>query len=128
MSHDALIVTLKHLRLHGMAQTLQELAQQGGPRYHEVLPLMDLLLKKGADVEYNDPYIPSLPAMRRYPHLQMASRALTPEYLRSCDCVLIVTDHSVYDWEAVAEHAPLIVDTRNALKGVAAAKARIIRA
>jgi len=45
MSHDALITTLKHLRLHGMAQTLQELAQQGGPRYHEALPLMDLLLK-----------------------------------------------------------------------------------
>lgn len=45
MSHDALITALKHLRLHGMAQTLHELAQQGGPRYHEALPLMDLLLK-----------------------------------------------------------------------------------
>lgn len=45
MSHEALVATLKHLRLHGMAQTLQELAQQAGPRYHDVLPLMDLLLK-----------------------------------------------------------------------------------
>ena len=45
MSHDAILHMLKHLRLHGMAQTLQELAQQGGPRYHEALPLMDLLVK-----------------------------------------------------------------------------------
>ena len=45
MSHDAIVATLQHLRLHGMAQSMIELAQQGGPRYREVLPLMDLLLK-----------------------------------------------------------------------------------
>jgi DNA replication protein DnaC len=45
MSHDALVATLKHLRLHGMAQSMIELAQQGGPRYQDVLPLMDMLLK-----------------------------------------------------------------------------------
>lgn len=45
MSHDSLLATLKHLRLHGMAQSMQELAQQGGPRYQDVLPLMERLLK-----------------------------------------------------------------------------------
>jgi len=98
------------------------------PRESPGFALMDLLLEKGAIVEYNDPHIPVLPAMRHYPHLQTASRALTPEYLRSRDCVLIATDHSAYDWKAVAEHAPLIVDTRNALKGLAGARARIVRA
>ena len=42
---------------------------------------MSLLLQKGADVHYNDPFIPVLPAMRHYPHLRMASQELTAEYL-----------------------------------------------
>jgi UDP-N-acetyl-D-glucosamine dehydrogenase len=48
--------------------------------------LMDLLLKKGAAVEYNDPHIPRLPAMRHYPHLRMLSQPLTEEYLAGRDC------------------------------------------
>jgi len=66
--------------------------------------------------------------MRHYPNLQTSSRPLTPEFLRSCDCVLISTDHSAYDWEMIAAHAPLIVDTRNALRNLAAPRARIVRA
>ena len=58
----------------------------------------------------------------------MSSQELTPEYLASQDCVLIATDHSAYDWAWIAEHAPLIVDTRNALKSVTRARARIVRA
>ena len=46
---------------------------------------MDLLLRKGAAVEYNDPYIPTLPSMRHYPHLRMSSQELTEEYLASRD-------------------------------------------
>ena len=60
--------------------------------------------------------------MRHYPHLRMASQELTAEYLRSRDCVLIVTDHSAYDWAWIAQHAPLIVDTRNAMKDVVVPK------
>jgi UDP-N-acetyl-D-glucosamine dehydrogenase len=89
---------------------------------------MDLLLQKGAEVRYNDPHIPILPPMRHYPHLRMASQDLTPEYLNSQDCLLIVTDHSAYDWPWIAQHAELIVDTRNALKGVPACRAVIVRA
>ena len=98
------------------------------PRESPGFELMDLLLQKGAEVQYNDPHIPALPPMRHYPHLRMASQELTPEYLESRDCVLIVTDHSAYDWSWIAQHAPLIVDTRNAMKDVPRSKAKIIRA
>jgi len=98
------------------------------PRESPGFELMDLLLHKGAVVHYNDPHISVLPPMRRYPHLRVASRELTSEFLESQDCVLIVTDHSTYDWPWIAEHAPLIVDTRNAMKSVANPRATIVRA
>jgi len=98
------------------------------PRESPGFALMDLLLHKGALVEYNDPHIPVLPATRNYPHLQMTSRELTAEYLQSRDCVLIVTDHSAYNWSWIAQHAVLVVDTRNAMKDVIAPAATVIRA
>jgi UDP-N-acetyl-D-glucosamine dehydrogenase len=98
------------------------------PRESPGFELMDLLLQKGAVVNYNDPHIPVLPPMRHYSHLKMASQELTPEYLQSQDCVLVATDHSVYDWNWIAQHAPLIIDTRNAMKDVYSPRARIVRA
>jgi UDP-N-acetyl-D-glucosamine dehydrogenase len=98
------------------------------PRESPGFELMDLLLKKGALVDYNDPHIPVLPPMRRYPHLHMSSRELTPEYLGSRDCVLIVTDHSAYDWDWIVRHSTLVVDTRNATRDVDGARERIVRA
>ena len=98
------------------------------PRESPGFELMDLLLRKGAAVEYNDPYIPTLPPTRHYPHLRMSSRELTEDYLASRDCVLIVTDHSAYDWGWIARHALLVIDTRNATRGVADPRATIIRA
>jgi UDP-N-acetyl-D-glucosamine dehydrogenase len=79
---------------------------------------MNLLLKRGAIVHYNDPHIPALPPMRRYPHLRMDSEQLTADFVRSQDCVVVVTDHSAYDWSWIVAHAPLIVDTRNATRNV----------
>jgi UDP-N-acetyl-D-glucosamine dehydrogenase len=98
------------------------------PRESPGFELMELLLAKGAVVSYNDPHIPRLPRMRHYPHLDMASQPLTPEYLAGQDCVLIVTDHSAYDWNFIVEHAPLVVDTRNATRNVKANAGRIVRA
>jgi UDP-N-acetyl-D-glucosamine dehydrogenase len=98
------------------------------PRESPGFELMERLLHKGAEVEYNDPHIPALPAMRRYPDLRMSSRELTEDYLASRDCVLIATDHSAYDWDFIARHASLIVDTRNATRGVVAPRADIVRA
>jgi UDP-N-acetyl-D-glucosamine dehydrogenase len=89
---------------------------------------MDLRLHKGALAEYNDPHIPILPVMRRYPQVRMSSQELTVDYLRSRDCVLIVTDHSAYNYDWIAQHAPLIVDTRNATKDVSCSRGIIVQA
>ena len=98
------------------------------PRESPGFELMKLLLEKGGSVAYNDPYIPRLPGMRHYPQLSMSSQELTVEYLESQDCVLIVTDHSSYDWNWIARNATLIVDTRNATRGVVDPRAEIYRA
>jgi UDP-N-acetyl-D-glucosamine dehydrogenase len=98
------------------------------PRESPGFELLELLRKKGAVVSYHDPHIPSLPAMRRYPGLRMDSAELTPGYLKAQDCVVIVTDHSAYDWAWVVAHAPLVVDTRNATRAVPNHRDRIVRA
>ncbi len=92
------------------------------------LALMDLLLNKGAVVNYNDPYILALPATRRYPHLRGQSQPLTAEYLAQQDGLLIATDHSSYDWDWIVAHSHLVVDTRNATRAVTAHRQRVVRA
>lgn len=98
------------------------------PRESPGFELMDLLLKKGANVSYNDPHIPSLPKMRHWPHLRMESSELSAEYLASQDCVLIATEHSAFDWNMIVKYSKLIVDTRNALKNVKDGREKIVRA
>ncbi len=97
------------------------------PRESPGFELMDLLLKKGAVVSYNDPHIPVLPKMRHWPHLSMASTPLSEEFLACQDCVLIATDHSAYDYAWVTAHAKLVVDTRNATRSVSG-RENILRA
>ena len=98
------------------------------PRESPGFELMEILLKKGAFVDYNDPHIPTLPPMRKYPHLSMDSQELTPDYLQSRDCLIIVTDHSAYDWGLIVKHATLVVDTRYATKDVIGAETKIVLA
>jgi len=86
------------------------------------------LERAGAEVSYHDPLVPRYPSMRRY-SIDKASVALTPDALASSDCVLIVTDHPTIDYKQIAEHAPLIVDTRNAIERHAPGpKARLVKA
>lgn len=92
------------------------------------LELMELLLRKGADVEYNDPHIPALTPMGHRPPARMTSRELTEEYLASRDCVVIATDHSAYRWPWIVRHSRLVVDTRNATYGLVEFSDRIVRA
>jgi len=83
------------------------------PRESPAFEVIHELLKLGADVSYHDPYVPVAPKMRSWPTLPtMTSRPLTPEVLRSADVVLLITDHSIVDYDLVLKHAPLIVDTR----------------
>jgi UDP-N-acetyl-D-glucosamine dehydrogenase len=58
----------------------------------------------------------------------MESIQLTPQALEGYDCVLIATHHAAYDWQMVADHAKLIVDTRNALRGVKGERRNIVGA
>ena len=99
------------------------------PRESPGFELLDLLLKKGANVSYNDPHIPALPKMRHWPHLApMSSLTLTPESLASQDCVIIATDHTAYDYEWIVTHSRLVVDTRNATKKVTTGREKIVKA
>ena len=68
-------------------------------------------------MSYNDPHIPHLKGGRHYPGLNLKSLDLTPENLALADGVLLVTDHSAYDYAGIASKARLIVDTRNAFAG-----------
>jgi UDP-N-acetyl-D-glucosamine dehydrogenase len=82
------------------------------------LKLLELLTARGANLDYNDPYFPHLHKMRHYDFSHMKSVDLTPERLASYDCVLIATDHTSYDYDAIVRHAKLVVDTRNATRKV----------
>jgi UDP-N-acetyl-D-glucosamine dehydrogenase len=84
-------------------------------RESPALTIIELLQKDGAQVSYNDPYFPSIGKGRHY-DLQM--KCVPVDDLAKYDCVLIVTDHSDYDYARIAQHASLVVDTRNAMRGI----------
>ncbi|MBI9073434.1 MAG: nucleotide sugar dehydrogenase [Melioribacteraceae bacterium] len=79
------------------------------------LKLIEILREKGAEVEYNDPYVSVLPKTRKYDH-KMDSVELTAESIAAYDVVILATDHTDYDYSFIAEHSQLIVDTRNAFE------------
>ena len=89
--------------------------------------LIEKLQALGAQVDYNDPHVPHTHRMRQH-NLHMASVELTPAMLKSYDCVLVATHHSVYDWQMIADHAALIVDSRGAMRGVKGRRDHIIGA
>jgi len=82
------------------------------------LTIIELLQKRGAKVEYNDPFFPSVGHGRHYA-LNMTSTPL--DRIPDFDCVVIVTDHSQYDYARIVREAKLVVDTRNATRGIDAA-------
>jgi UDP-N-acetyl-D-glucosamine dehydrogenase len=82
-------------------------------RESPALKVLEKLLCKGANVSYHDPFVPVLP--RHYGAIP--SVPLTRENVAAADCVLLLTDHSSLDRELLAEHACLLLDTRNGMKG-----------
>ncbi len=88
-------------------------------RESPALKIIELLQRDGAQVSYNDPYFPSIGSGRHY-DLQMKCAPLSN--LGEYDCVLIVTDHSDYDYAGIVRDAKLIVDTRNATRGISSPK------
>jgi UDP-N-acetyl-D-glucosamine dehydrogenase len=79
------------------------------------LTIIELLREKGATVSYNDPFFPTVGRGRHY-DLNMINTTL--DNLGQYDAVLIVTDHTSYDYSGIVEQAQLVIDTRNATKGI----------
>jgi UDP-N-acetyl-D-glucosamine dehydrogenase len=84
-------------------------------RESPALTIIELLQKEGAMVSYHDPYFPSIGRGRHY-DLQMKRVEL--ENFKDYDCVLIVTDHSDYDYRHIVRESQLVVDTRNATRDI----------
>jgi len=91
------------------------------------LKIMELLLARGARVDFNDPYFPRLSKMRHYDYSNMRSVDLSPELLAGYDAVIISTDHSSYDYQSIVDAAQLVVDTRNATKSIRRNLEKIVR-
>jgi len=83
------------------------------------LTIIELLQRDGAQVSFHDPYFPFIGKGRKY-DLQMTRAELRD--LGQYDCVLIVTDHSDYDYKGIVEESQLVVDTRNATRGIQSPK------
>lgn len=89
--------------------------------------IIEKLEHLGAEVDYNDPHVPATHKMRHH-DLQMQSVPLNATSLKNYDCVVIATHHAAYDWQLVADHARLIVDTRNATRNTKGPREHIIQA
>jgi UDP-N-acetyl-D-glucosamine dehydrogenase len=88
-------------------------------RESPALTIIEMLQSAGATVQYNDPFFPTVGRGRKY-DLQMRSTLV--EELGRFDCVMIVTDHSVYDYARIVAEARLVIDCRNATRGIESAK------
>lgn len=91
------------------------------------LVLYELFEKKGAIVDYNDPFFPEIPKLRKY-DIHKKSVSLTKSNLQKYDCVVIATDHSEYDGDFIARNSKLVVDTRNLIKNFEKYKGKVVRA
>ncbi len=91
------------------------------------LRLLELFGDKGAKVDYHDPFVPALHRTRKYDFTQK-SVALTPAALKKYDAVIVATDHADVDYTLVGAHAKLVIDTRNAMRGVGKTRAVVVKA
>ena len=91
------------------------------PRESPATKIIEMLEKEGVSLTYSDPFTPSLVVNGT----QYKSHNITPKLLRESVCVLILTGHSAFDYDMVAQHAPVIFDTRNAAKEVKSNREKI---
>ncbi len=75
--------------------------------------IMDMLIRFGAEVEFNDPYIPVVGSKREYPQF-VGKRGVALDDLSTFDLTVILTDHTEYDYEKIVKQSKIVVDTRNA--------------
>ncbi|MGE0823693.1 MAG: nucleotide sugar dehydrogenase [Candidatus Binatia bacterium] len=92
-------------------------------RESPALDVITELQRKGADLCYSDPFVPSL----THEGFDTPCVALTPEVLRAADAALILTDHNEFDYATILQHAELVVDARNATRGLIAPENKLVR-
>jgi UDP-N-acetyl-D-glucosamine dehydrogenase len=92
-------------------------------RESPAIDIINLLRQKGAEVSYHDPYVSALQVSEHEP--PMEGSALTEQALSTSDAVVIATDHSQFDYNWITRFSPLVVDTRNATRGVTEGRAKI---
>jgi UDP-N-acetyl-D-glucosamine dehydrogenase len=86
------------------------------PRESPSFKLLELLSERGAELDFHDPYVPRIPAMREHPQFAgLEGVALDAQTLGDYDCVLIATDHDAVDYELIGRHARMVIDTRNVM-------------
>jgi len=95
----------------------------GDTRESPAYEIIATLRRKGAEVSYADPHVPTF----RVDGTELKAVEATGAELRGADCVLILTDHVEFDYRAVARHARLIVDTRHSVPEVAGRRGRLVR-
>jgi UDP-N-acetyl-D-glucosamine dehydrogenase len=92
-------------------------------RHSPAIKVMELLLEEGVkNIRYNDPFVPLL----RVGSKNLKSQKLTPELLKSVDCVVITTDHTAYDYGMIVAGSKLVIDTRNATKLLKGKKSNVV--
>jgi UDP-N-acetyl-D-glucosamine dehydrogenase len=127
MPEHAVVAVSKALNQHKKAMNGSKILMLGMAYKKDIddlrespsLTIIELLRAEGAEVLYNDPYFPTVGRGRHY-NLNMTCTPLTN--LGQYDCVLIVTDHSDYDYKQIVSESQLVVDTRNATKGIKSSK------
>ncbi|HEX6901220.1 MAG TPA: nucleotide sugar dehydrogenase [Thermoanaerobaculia bacterium] len=109
----------RHLPVRGARILLLGLAYKrdiADPRESPAFEILHRLIELGAEVLYHDPHIPEAPSMRSWPDLPpLRSTPLSPCLLSEIDAVVVVTDHRSVDYDLIAAHAPLVIDTRGVL-------------
>jgi UDP-N-acetyl-D-glucosamine dehydrogenase len=96
-------------------------------RESPALEIMKRLKEKGGRIYYNDPFIPRIPRLRKYT-FDMESSPLSEGLLKKMDAVMIVADHSAYDYPWIVDKARLVIDTRNATRDVRKDRDKIVKA
>lgn len=97
-------------------------ADVADPRETPARKVMELLQREGAALTYADPYAPDMDIEAR----PYAAVEVTAERLAQCDCALILTAHSAFDYEQIVRHAPVVFDTRNGTRRVQGKKDHVV--
>jgi len=92
-------------------------------RESPALSIIEKLCKKGAIVSFIDPHVLRLEVAGK----ELESKELTSDALQRCDCAVIVTNHSAFDYQMIVDNSPMVIDTRNATRRVNVKNNNVVR-